>query len=67
MSLLCGLFHRLTGMLSFDCRVRSVHSMMREPKEGERRSYEVYTGMPGVDSLYSGLSKRTPNGGFFTS
>ena len=22
---------------------------------------------PGMDSLYSGLSKRTPNGGFFTS
>ena len=44
------------------------HSMMGEPEEGVRpRSWEVYAGMPGIDSLFSGLSKRTPTGGFFTS
>ena len=42
--------------------------MMEEPAEEQRpRSWEVYAGMPGVDSLFSGLSKRTPTGGFFTS
>ena len=42
--------------------------MMGEPVEGSReRSWEVYAGMSGIDSLFSGLSKRTPNGGFFTS
>lgn len=42
--------------------------MMGEPPEGSRaRSWEVYAAMPGVDSLFSGLSKRTPTGGFFTS
>lgn len=42
--------------------------MMGEPEEGVRpRSWEVYAGMPGIDSLFSGLSKRTPTGGFFTS
>ena len=44
------------------------HSVMGEPNEESRpRSWEVYAGMPGVDSLFSGLSKRTPTGGFFTS
>lgn len=42
--------------------------MMGEPEEGVRpRSWEVYAGMSGIDSLFSGLSKRTPTGGFFTS
>jgi len=44
------------------------HSVMGEPHEEERpRAWEVYSAMPGIDSLYSGLSKRTPTGGFFTS
>ena len=35
--------------------------MMGEPHEEERpRSWEVYSAMPGIDSLYSGASKRTP-------
>ena len=42
--------------------------MMQEPDAGARaRSWEVYAAMPGIDSLYSGLSKRTPTGGFFSS
>ena len=42
--------------------------MMGEPNESARqRSWEVYASMSGVDSLFSGLSKRTPTGGFFTS
>ena len=41
---------------------------MGEPTDEARpRSWEVYAAMPGVDSLFSGLSKRTPTGGFFTS
>lgn len=44
------------------------HSMMGEPAaESRQRSWEVYAGMPGCDNLFSGLSKRTPNGSFFTS
>lgn len=44
------------------------HSMMGEPAEGTRpRSWEVYAAMPGIDSLFTGLSKRTPCGAFFTS
>lgn len=44
------------------------HSVMGEPEQEARpRSWEVYSGMSGVDSLFSGLSKRTPTGGFFTS
>ena len=47
---------------------RDDHSMMGETKEGDRpRSWEVYAGMHGNDSLCSGVSKRTPTGGFFTS
>mmetsp|Transcript_62561 Transcript_62561/g.104121 ORF Transcript_62561/g.104121 Transcript_62561/m.104121 type:complete len:84 (+) Transcript_62561:38-289(+) len=46
----------------------SDHSAMPEPKESDRRRpWEVYSDMKGVDSLFSGLSKRTPTGGFFTS
>ena len=42
--------------------------MMEEPDaDGRARSWEVYAAMPGIDSLYSGLSKRTPTGGFFSS
>ena len=42
--------------------------MMEEPDDDARpRSWETYAGMPGIDSLFSGLSKRTPTGGFFTS
>ena len=42
--------------------------MMDEPPLDSRpRPWEVYAGMSGVDSLFSGLSKRTPSGGFFTS
>jgi hypothetical protein len=37
--------------------------VMGEPHEEERpRSWEVYSAMPGIDSLHTGLSKRTPNG-----
>ena len=44
------------------------HSVMGEPAEEARpRSWEVYAGLPGVDMQFSGLSKRTPSGGFFTS
>merc|ERR1711988_334640 len=44
------------------------HSVMEEPNtDARQRSWEVYASMPGVDSLFSGLSKRTPTGGFFTS
>ncbi|KAL1515127.1 hypothetical protein AB1Y20_004189 [Prymnesium parvum] len=35
--------------------------------EEQARSWSIYASMPGVDSLYSGLSKRTPTGGFFSS
>lgn len=39
------------------------HSVMGEPHEEERpRSWEVYAAMPGIDSMPSGLSKRTPTG-----
>ena len=42
--------------------------MMEEPgPDARQRSYEVYASMPGIDSLFSGLSKRTPTGGFFSS
>ena len=42
--------------------------MLGEPhEEARQRSWEVYAGMSGIDSLFSGLSKRTPTGGFFTS
>ena len=42
--------------------------MMKEPDENSRpKSWEVYAGMPGMNSLYTGLSKRSPTGGFFTS
>ena len=41
---------------------------MGEPEDGSRpASWEVYANMQGVNSLFSGLSKRTPTGGFFTS
>jgi hypothetical protein len=30
-------------------------------------SWEVYASLPGVDTLYTGVAKRTPSGGFFTS
>ena len=44
------------------------HTVMDEPSDTARlRSWEVYAAMSGVDSLFSGLSKRTPTGGFFTS
>jgi hypothetical protein len=44
------------------------HSNMDDPySESRPRSWEVYSAMAGVDSLFSGLSKRTPTGGFFTS
>lgn len=44
------------------------HSMAGEPVPGERpRPWEVYSGLPGIDALYSGASKRTPTGGYFTS
>eukprot|EP00322_Chrysochromulina_rotalis_P008548 CAMPEP_0115863104 /NCGR_PEP_ID=MMETSP0287-20121206/18522_1 /TAXON_ID=412157 /ORGANISM="Chrysochromulina rotalis, Strain UIO044" /LENGTH=85 /DNA_ID=CAMNT_0003317551 /DNA_START=28 /DNA_END=285 /DNA_ORIENTATION=+ len=47
---------------------QDTHSCMGEPHEEERpASWEVYAAMPGIDSLYSGLSKRTPTGGHFTS
>ena len=47
---------------------RSDHSCMPEPAADARpKAWEVYAGMPGIDSLYTGLSKRTPNGGFFSS
>ena len=42
--------------------------MQPEPQPGDRpKAWEVYAVQPGMDALYSGLSKRTPNGGFFTS
>lgn len=38
------------------------------PKPGDRKySQEVYVSQHGRDNLYSGLSKRTPTGGFFSS
>ena len=47
---------------------RSDHSCAPEPAPNSRpKGWEVYAGLSGIDSLYSGLSKRTPNGGFFTS
>ena len=55
-------------LLFYAASRRDDHSMMGEPEEGVRpRSWEVYASMPGIDSLFSGLSKRTPTGGFFTS
>ena len=44
------------------------HSNMGEPPvESRPRSWEVYASMQGIDSLFTGLSKRTPCGAFFTS
>ena len=44
------------------------HSMAEEPLEDERpRSWEVYASLPGIDSQPTGVPKRTPTGGFFTS
>ncbi|KAG8466114.1 hypothetical protein KFE25_001870 [Diacronema lutheri] len=38
------------------------------PKPGDRPySQEVYVNQSGSDSLFTGLSKRTPIGGFFSS
>mmetsp|Transcript_19627 Transcript_19627/g.55532 ORF Transcript_19627/g.55532 Transcript_19627/m.55532 type:complete len:83 (+) Transcript_19627:145-393(+) len=45
----------------------SQHSMVEEPTSARPRPYEVYVNMPGVDNLFTGLGKRTPTGGFFTS
>ena len=42
--------------------------MAPEPDpEARLKSWEVYAAQPGIDNLYSGLHKRTPTGGFFTS
>ena len=50
------------------CVLRSVHSLQPEPAVGDRRkAWEVYAVQPGIDSLYTGIPKRTPSGGFFTS
>ena len=46
---------------------RSEYSTCDEPCAGKQRPWEVYASLPGVDSLYTGISKRTPTGGFFTS
>ena len=44
------------------------YSTMGEPVEAARPlAWEIYAGLPGVDNQYSGLSKRTPTGGFFSS
>jgi hypothetical protein len=46
----------------------SVHSLQPEPAVGDRpKAWEVYAVQPGIDSLYTGIPKRTPSGGFFTS
>jgi hypothetical protein len=61
-------FLKPSSFLLVCCVCRDDHSMMGEPEEGVRpRSWEVYSSMHGIDSLFSGLSKRTPSGGFFTS
>ena len=42
--------------------------MAPEPALGARpKNWEIYARQPGIDSLYSGLPKRTPTGAFFTS
>ena len=62
-------FARCAHLSSLALALRSDdHSVMGEPPDDARpRSWEVYAGMPGIDALFSGLSKRTPSGGFFTS
>ena len=51
-----------------DSTCSDAHSVMGEVPEFERPpAWEVYANMPGVDNLFSGLSKRTPSGGYFTS
>eukprot|EP00962_Isochrysis_galbana_P040408 scaffold14625_cov125-Isochrysis_galbana.AAC.9 len=49
------------------CACRSQHSAIEEPMHERPRPYEVYASLPGVDNLFTGLGKRTPSGGFFTS
>ena len=63
-----GGWARTDGIVRLPFHRSDEHSMMGEPNDGARhRSWEVYASMSGVDSLFSGLSKRTPTGGFFTS
>ena len=46
----------------------SQYSTKAEAPPGSRMlSWEVYASLPGVDTLYTGVAKRTPSGGFFTS
>jgi len=46
----------------------SQYSTKAEPPPGSRMlSWEVYASLPGVDTLYTGVAKRTPSGGYFTS
>jgi hypothetical protein len=49
------------------CACRSQHSALEEPMQERPRPHEVYANLPGVDNLFTGLGKRTPTGGFFTS
>ena len=42
----------------------SQYSTKAEPPPGSRMlSWEVYASLPGVDTLYTGVAKRTPSGG----
>ena len=46
----------------------SQYSTRPEPAPDSRMlSWEVYASLPGVDTLYTGVAKRTPSGGYFTS
>mmetsp|Transcript_36346 Transcript_36346/g.84306 ORF Transcript_36346/g.84306 Transcript_36346/m.84306 type:complete len:89 (+) Transcript_36346:168-434(+) len=46
----------------------SPRDVLPMPKPGDRKSsQEVYVGQSGGDSLFTGLSKRTPVGSFFAA
>ena len=45
----------------------SQYSTKAEPPRARACSWEVYASLPGVDTLYTGVAKRTPSGGYFTS
>ena len=53
--------------LSLSFTTHQAHLKPQLPPPNSIPTPQVYAAMPGVDSLYSGLSKRTPTGGFFSS
>jgi len=59
---------KLEHIESFEVPEEPPDDVLPLPKPGDPKySQEVYVNQWGVDNNFSGLSKRTPSGGFFSS